>query len=280
MEILVTPWAEHLDLDAEPFTKHPEDSDYLFPDGEVYVQLENVAELEQVAVVHSGWKPNGGMMFLYGALDLLKQYDVELTVLFTYFPYARQDDAFYPGNLNHARSILQKLETYYAVETVIGIDAHFVHRDWVSQFSYEALHAFDLIQAAVDMKDYVVVGPDLGAVERFGVLRNTNGVEGFEKERTGADTVEIAGDLDVAGRNVLVFDDIIATGGTMIAAYEALKEQGADHVAAAAVHGVLRSGIDRVTNTFDEFYLTNTVPNTDANVDIEPLIQDTLERIV
>lgn len=289
MTTFLTPWTEHLDIDGNTFTPHPENGIILFPDNEVYVQLEEVEQLEQATIIHSGWEPNAGTMFLYGALDLLRQHDIPTTVVFTYFPYSRQDDSFHPGTVNYARSILDKLDAYYNVDTILGVDTHFSHRDWTDQYPYSTLNTFPLIQQAVDMEDYVVVGPDAGAVERFSISGNADratadsdasfNISGFEKERNSTYDVNLSGEVDVAGRNVLVFDDILATGGTMVSAYERLKEQGAETVAAATVHGVMESGVNRVQETFDRFYLTNTIPNEEENVFIEPVIEEALSDI-
>lgn len=267
MTVLVTPWADHLALDAATFDQHPDNDAFVFPGGEVYVQLADVASMEQATVVHSGWKPNAGLQFLYGALDLLRAHDVETTVLFTYMPYSRQDAAFYERAVNQAQAVLRKLAAYYGVEQVIGIDAHFAHRAWVDDSPFMNVHVFEQVQQAVDMEDYVVIGPDAGAADRFGIT-------GLAKERQNAYDVAVSGDVDVAGRNVLLFDDIIATGETMVSAYNSLKEQGAATVAAAAVHGVMADGVDRVNRTFDDLFLTNTIPRDAANVRIEPVIRE------
>jgi len=107
-------------------------------------------------------------------------------------------------------------------------------------------------------------------VERFDVT-------GYQKQRSSAGTVELSGELDVAGRDVVVLDDMIATGGTMVAAHDRLKDAGAEHVAAAAVHGVLDAGIERVRQTYDALYLTDSIPNEAADVSVGPVIDDALE---
>ncbi|WP_306060885.1 ribose-phosphate diphosphokinase [Natronococcus wangiae] len=272
MEIIVTPTAEHLELDARQLDPHPRNESRQFPDGEVYVQLESVDEIETALVVHSGQPhPNRGLAYLYGLLDLLTERDVLITLCFTYAPYGMQDKQFYSGAVNYARAILKHV-SQYPVRQVYAVDPHFSHRDWVTEYPLTPLQAFSLVQKQVDddLDDYVIVGPDLGAVDRFGI-------PSFEKTRKGAYDVELEGELDVEGRNVLVFDDLIETGGTMVAAYERLKDQGAETVVAAAVHGVLDEGIQRIKDTYDGLYLTNTVATDAATVSIEPLVRTILE---
>jgi ribose-phosphate pyrophosphokinase len=266
MHLITTKTAEHLDFDGRTLTPHPEDGTLTFPDGEVYIQLDDIDELDHAMVVHAG-RPavNTSMMQLYGTLELLQEHDVYTDVFFTYMPYSMQDEAFYDGSLNYARALLRKLAVYYDVKKIYAIDAHFSHRDWADEFPFENVHAFPLIANQVAMEDYVVVGPDLGAVQRFGI-------EGYTKQRHGSRDVEMTGDLDVEGENVLVFDDIVETGNTLQEAYGRLDEQGAERIEAAVVHGVMQEGIERARQTFDSFYLTNSIKRDQANVNVSPLI--------
>ena len=272
MDTIVTPTAEHLELDAVQLDPHPQNDSRLFPDGEVYVQVETVDDIESALVIHSGQPcPNTGLAYLYGVLDLLAERDVPITLCFTYVPYGMQDKSFYPGTVNYARALLNHV-TQYPVRRVYAVDPHFSHRDWVGEYPVTHLQAFPLVRERVDedLDDYAVVGPDLGAVDRFGI-------PGFEKTRRGAYDVELEGELDVEGRNVLVFDDLVETGGTMVAAYDRLRDHGAETVVAAAVHGVLDEGIRRVRDAYDGLYLTNTVATDAANVSIEPLVRTAIE---
>lgn len=273
MDLIVTPTAEHLDLDAVRFDPHPRNDERDFPDGEVYVQLETVDAIDEAFVVHAGQpRPNEGLAYLYGVLSLLSDHDVPVTLCFTYTPYSMQDRSFYPGTLNYARTLLETVTECFGVQHVYAVDPHFGHRDWVGTLPLTPVHSFPAIQERVkaDVDDFVVVGPDLGAVERFGI-------PSFEKTRTSAYDVALAGELDVAGSNVLVFDDLIETGGTMVAAYARLMNQGADRVVAAAVHAVLGDGIRRVRDTYDALYLTNSIANDAATVPVEPLVLDAFE---
>lgn len=269
MDFVVTPTAEHLDIDAHRLGEHPQDETRTFPDGEVYVQLEALDSIDRATVIHSGQPhPNRGLAYLYGVLDLLRTNGCTTTLVFTYVPYCRQDSEFYAGTLNYARSLLRTVTDCYGVDRIYAVDPHFSHREWIRDFPVERLEAYPLIHERIEMEDYVVVGPDLGAVERFDV-------PGFEKTRKGAHDVELAGEFDVGGQNVLVFDDLIATGRTMVSAFERLKDQGAATVQAAAIHGVLEDGVERVRETYDVLYLTNTIASGAADIGVEPLIENT-----
>ena len=80
-------------------------------------------------------------------------------------------------------------------------------------------------------------------------------------------------DVDVEGRNVLIVDDIISTGGTMIKAANLLREMGAKKVFVAATHGVFAEGaIERVSKAVDELAVTNTIPTPVSRISIVPEI--------
>jgi len=262
MDLLVTPPAEHLSLDAARLHEHP-DGGRRFPDGEVYVRLPALDEA--VVVVHAGQPaPNEGLAYLYGTLAALCEREHTVRLAFSYTPYCRQDLAFEEGTLNYARAMVRDLEDY--VERTYAVDPHFAHREWVEGHAVERIRALPAIRDAVEMDEYTVVGPDLGAVERFGL-------RGFRKERH-AGGVRLSGELDVDGENVLVFDDMIATGTTMVSARDRLVEQGAATVQAAAVHGVLAEGVERVRAAFDRLYLTNSIAERGGEVRVEPLIRE------
>lgn len=271
MTRILTPWAAHLEMEGRTFDPHPDEGTYVFPDGEVYVRLEDLEDLEEATVVHSGWQPNAGLTFLYGALELLREHGVDADVAFSYMPYARQDTEHHGNDLNHARAIIRQLVEYHGVGKVTALDAHCSGRDWLEEYPYEDVSAVDALMGAIDLDDPLVVGPDLGASERFDI-------EGYQKQRRSARDVDVTGELDVAGQDVVVLDDMIATGGTLCAAHDRLKEQGAEQVVAAAVHGVLEEGVDRVRETYDALYLADTIPNEAADVTAGPVLASALDQ--
>ncbi|MFB6159752.1 MAG: hypothetical protein ABEJ61_01085 [Haloferacaceae archaeon] len=70
MGVVVTPTGEHPDRDARGLTVHPRNDVRTFPDGEVYVQIEGIDEVEEALAVHAGQpRPNRGPAYLLGALD-------------------------------------------------------------------------------------------------------------------------------------------------------------------------------------------------------------------
>jgi len=185
-----------------------------------------------------------------------------VTTVIPYLGYARQDKAFKPGQPISVRAAAKAIST--GTDRVLLVEPH---EPAVADFftvSTETVGAADrLAGALVGLDDPLFVAPDEGAIELATTTRDAYGegeVDYFEKERdyeTGE--VELTpSDAPVEGRDVVVVDDIIATGGTMSGAIEVLVDRGADRVFAVCVHPVLAeaaltrlsaAGVERVVGT-------------------------------
>ncbi|MFB6074333.1 MAG: ribose-phosphate diphosphokinase [Haloarculaceae archaeon] len=167
----------------------------------------------------------------------------EVVTVLPYMGYARQDEAFRPGEPVSARAVARALSP--GTDRVLTVNPH---EDAVCDF-------FDVPAAAVDaagcladplptLADPLFLSPDAGAVDIAETIRSAYGdgeTDYFEKDRdydTGEVRIEPS-DAAVAGRDVVVVDDIVATGSTMSEAVSVLHERGAERVFAACVHPVL-----------------------------------------
>ena len=182
---------------------------------------------------------------------------------------------------------------YTGVTDILSVDIH-LHRlglDELSSFSNIKLHevsAADLLtqDAGKRLKKPLVVGPD-GESERWAAraaeLLGTD-YDVMEKTRLSGREIQIKPKrLNASGRDVLLIDDIVSTGGTMMEVIKSLKAQGAQHITAACTHAVL-SDIDTLTGLFragmDEFLSTNTINNEFGIVDVSGIIAEKLKEIL
>jgi len=282
-DIVVTSSAEHLAkilsknsaFSIHYLGKNKDDKKY-FPDGEVYVNLEDFSG-ERVVVLHSGAPSvNDGLVELEFLLGLLKERKTKSVELFlTYFPYGKQDMAFKAGEINAAETLISKWIEFYNVKKIYIIDAHFAGRDWVNKYPIENISGVEILQKIVLTKypDVIFIAPDAGSVRR-------NSLSGFAKKRKNSHEVETSCDDDfkrkVEGKKIGIVDDMIETGGTMVSVCKKCKELGATKIIAVVTHGVLQSGVDRIKNSYDELYLTNSIENDASNVDVSGLIADSL----
>ncbi|MDD5039729.1 MAG: ribose-phosphate pyrophosphokinase-like domain-containing protein [Patescibacteria group bacterium] len=254
------------------------DGTYYFPDGERYTRLSKVSEIKDRAVIlHAGQPhPNKGLAELEMLVSILHNAEIDnIEIFFTYFPYGMQDKVFEHGETNVAENFLKKLTSYYKVRQIYAIDAHFHGRLWATNYPFHNITALPLLkQAALKLyPDMVFSTPDAGSHRR-------TGISGTKKKRIHSYHTEIHSDEQfgqmVQGKMVGVIDDLLETGGTLDRFYDTAIKCGARDVVALITHGVLESGIDRITHKYKHLFLANTIEQERANVDVSPLIIKTL----
>ncbi len=205
-----------------------------FPDGELYVRIEDVGD---EAVVVQSINSNDDLVALMLIFDALE--NAEITAVIPYMGYARQDRKFKEGEAISVRAVARMIEGY--ADKVVTVNIH--SREAASYFrKLVEVDAMPLIGEHYAGRDVVMLSPDLGSYERVRVCAERAGCEFdyLEKRRIDAETVEIKPkSLDVEGKDVVIVDDIISTGGTMVEATKILLREGAKSVECACVHAVL-----------------------------------------
>ena len=247
-----------------------------FPDGEKYVRVLGWAE--ELTVVSSTFAPQDEKiieLLLIG--DALREAGVErLRAVVPYFAYSRQDRVTKEGEPVSVRAIMRILGIYY--DELYVVDIH--NPKTLSYFPGKTVN----ISPAQAIAEYfaeklgegLVLAPDRGALGRAEAVAETLGLDysHFEKRRISPTEVQMRPvDVDVEGKNILIVDDIISTGGTMIRAAEILRRLGASKVFVGVTHGVFAEGaIKRVSRTVDELAVTNTIPTPVSKISIVPEI--------
>ncbi len=291
--VIVTQSAQHLfpadkrsipgiAKDAQPAIIFPtanKEGLYRFPDDEAYLRIPGLRQVEQATVVHSGYPdPNGGLIELFMTLSILRQYAPKLRhthVIFTSMPYARQDKAWYDGELNMAKTLIDMIDLKFGVSVISTIDAHFAHESWAREYSElinvsAVEHLLD--KATADHADIVFVTPDAGAQRRI----NIKLAAGAKKKRSNSFDVSVMLDEKFAavikGKTVGVVDDLVSTGTTLVRFAEQARKLGAKKVVALLTHGVGEKGISLIQREFDGLYLTNSINRAEANVNVRSLI--------
>ncbi|MCH1540554.1 MAG: ribose-phosphate diphosphokinase [Candidatus Poseidonia sp.] len=182
-----------------------------------------------------------------------------------YFGYSRQDKRFKPGEAISARAIGQLLSSRCDGLIVLDIHAPQVLEGLSVPIAFTSAMPELANHLQTTVEPDFILSPDKGAIDRASEVAQTIGCEFsyLEKTRIDAHTiVHKAKNLDVAGKRVAIVDDMIATGGTICRAAEALRNQGATQVHAACSHGLFTGGaIARLLRYVDGVHATGSLAN-------------------
>jgi ribose-phosphate pyrophosphokinase len=258
-----------------------------FPDGESYLRFDGSMKNEDVAIVQTTGPPqNENMIQLFLMADSAKDMGAEtITAVVPYFAYVRQDKVFRPGEVFSAKTVAKLLQTC-GVSRIFTVNSHNPSLFKTLSLPLKNLSAIGLLAQHFKKQGLKnVVSLSLGkkgldtAVEACKVLEGDCSYISTHRDTvTGNVTLEKK-PLPVKAKNVVIFDDIISSGGTMMKAVAWVKEQGARKVFAACVHPlligdakerILDSGADGVIGT-------DTVSSSVSVVSVAPLIVQALK---
>ncbi|MFC3959649.1 ribose-phosphate diphosphokinase [Halovivax cerinus] len=258
-----------------------------FPDGELLASVPEFAAdgavPDRVVVVASTVSSDAHVELLQLQDAARKAGADEVVTVVPYMGYARQDDAFEPGQPISARAVARAIST--GADRVVTANPH---EAAVCDFFDPPATTVDAAPALADplpddLADPVFLSPDAGAVEIATTVRDAYGAgttDYFEKTRRSGTEVDIApSDVRVADRDVVVVDDIVATGGTMSEAIGVLDDRGAARLFVGCVHPLLagaaytrlaRAGVETI-------YGTDTIEGPASAVSAAPWLAEALE---
>jgi ribose-phosphate pyrophosphokinase len=260
-----------------------------FPDGELSVTVGPAAATTILYVPLD--RPNDKLLAILFAAEALRRAGARRLVLVApYLCYMRQDAAFHAGEAISQKAIGRLLAG--AMDRVITVDAH-LHRTKNIEAVFPGIEATDL-SAMPAIADYlcavgfdpatVVAGPDAESEPWVGDLARRLGLAHAvaRKTRRGDRSVEIAfADAALfAGRSVLLVDDIVSSGGTLMTCAQALAAAGAGSVDAIITHALfppaltsefLRAGIRSIRSTNSVLHPTNAIA-------LDAILADALQR--
>ena len=233
-----------------------------FPDGECYTRIDEESLDDDVVIVQNTY-PNDNLIEMFLLQDAVHRMGAKkVTLVIPYFGYARQDRVFKPGEPESAKVMCKHLNM--GCDRVITID---IHKEAV-------LDHFDCPH--VDLKAASAAGRAKDVGERMGVP-----YDHLEKTRLSGVDVRIApAKMDCTGKRILIVDDMISTGGTIIAAAQALKDAGAVSVSVACTHGVfVNNALERLTGSFlDNVLCCNTLDNEVSHISVAGIIADAIRK--
>ncbi|MBV9786124.1 MAG: ribose-phosphate pyrophosphokinase [Acidisphaera sp.] len=268
-----------------------------FADMEVFVEIHENVRGEDVFVVQSTSYPaNDNLMELLITLDALRRGSARrVTAVIPYFGYARQDRKSGPRTPISAK-LVANLITEAGANRVLTMDLHPGQIQGFFDIPVDNLYAEPLfardIQERFRGRDIMIVSPDVGGVLRArGIATRLNcdlAIIDKRRERAGvSEVMNVIG--DVAGRDCILVDDIVDSGGTLCNAAAALVEEGANSASVYTTHGVLSGGaVARIASSpIAMMTITDSILATEAvrlaqnvrQLTIAPLLAEAMRRI-
>ena len=258
-----------------------------FPDGESYIRLEGEVQNDQVVIVQTTSPPQDSKIIQLAFIaDAAKRNGaIKVTAIVPYLGYARQDKMFLQGEGISIATVARMLNAA-GVDALVTINIHAENALKKFSFPTKNLSAIPLIAQHFTQKGCkkaFALAPDKGAMyiaeQAQAFLGGEAGHLDKQRDKHTGQTIQTAKHLKVKGQTVIIFDDIISTGGTIVGAAKILQEQGATRIFAACVHPLLIGDAEkRILNAgVEEIVGTDSVPSHFSKVSLAPLIAKALK---
>jgi ribose-phosphate pyrophosphokinase len=253
----------------------------IFPDGESKITLKGNPS-GKILVVQSIYPPvDSNLLRCLAIISKAKTFSSQVYVIVPYMGYARQDRQFLPGEIITMELVAKMFKAAGATK-VITVDIHSITA--LEHFSIPAKNISAVEELAkhfkkMSLQDPLVVSPDKGGVQRARNFAKFLGVDytALEKQRdrkTGNVTIKSKGLDGVKGRDIILVDDMISTGGSIVKAAEFLKKQKSGKVYACCTHALLIGDAEKniIKAGVTKIISANTIPGKTSAVDVSPII--------
>ncbi|MGQ9596247.1 MAG: ribose-phosphate diphosphokinase [Thermoproteota archaeon] len=258
-----------------------------FPDGEVYVRLSNDINGVDALIIQSLSPPQDRNLMIL--LQLISSFKVngggKASIVIPYMAYARQDKIFLPGELVSAHLVAKLIETAGADRVAI-VEPHseMAIDGFRNKIAIEVTRSFAEYYLKNEFENAYVVAPDKNALLRArdfaGMIGGDFGwVDKSRDKKTGA-VCSREGKLEPEGRNTILIDDIISTGGTTVEAIKLIKSKGASQISVACVHGLfVGNAYEKIMNAGASSILaSDTVETQYSNISVAEEVVRALEE--
>lgn len=242
-----------------------------FSDGEISVQINENVRGSDVFIIQSTCAPtNDNLMELVVMVDALRRASAgRITAVIPYFGYARQDRRVRSARVPITAKVVADFLSSVGVDRVLTVDLHAEQIQGFFDVPVDNVFGSPVILEHMKTQtfhDPVMVSPDIGGVVRaraMAKLMNDTDLAIIDKRRPKANESQVMHIIgDVAGRDCIMVDDMIDTGGTLAKAAEALKSRGAKRVFAYATHPVFSgNAVENLKNSqIDKVVVTDSIP--------------------
>ncbi|MBU1112988.1 MAG: ribose-phosphate pyrophosphokinase [Candidatus Omnitrophica bacterium] len=266
-----------------------------FSDGEIRVEIGENVRGKDVFVIQPTCPPvNENLMELLIMLDALRRASAQrITAVIPYFGYARQDRKDQPRVPITAKLVANVLDEAGA-DRILTLDLHAGQIQGFFDIPLDHLYATNVFVDSfrrMRFNNMVIASPDVGGIKtaRAYAKRFRAGLAIVDKRRNSPEATEVMHILgEVDGKNVILVDDIIATGSSIVEAARALKKAGAEKIFAAITHGILSAdAVSKINKScIDTLVITDSIPLADSKkskkikvASVSSLFADAIKRI-
>jgi len=257
-----------------------------FPDGENKVALSAKPKKNRIIVVQSTYPPvDSNLLQCLSLVSKAKQFSSNVVAVVPYMGYARQDKEFLRGEIV-SMQVIAKLFKGAGATKIIVVDIHSLiglKHFKISAKNVSAVPELVKFFKKLKLKEPLVVSPDLGGKKRakeFANLLGSNYITLKKKRsrKTGKVKIISTNLKQVIGRDIILVDDMISSGGSIIKATEFLKKQKCKRVFVSCTHALLvgdaekrikKAGVSKIVST-------NTIPGITSKVDVSNIIAKTV----
>lgn len=258
----------------------------IFPDGESKITLSENPKRSKIIVVQATHPPvDSNFIQLFALIAKAKEYTKDVVAVVPYMGYARQDREFLNGEIVTMK-VIADLIKFAGATGVVVIDIHSMIA--LKHFKTKIKNISAMPNLAnyfknLDLHNPFVISPDMGGknrAEEFARLMNVGCItlQKHRDRKTGKVEIKSKSISEINGRDLIIVDDMISTGGSIIKATEFLKKQNCKRVFVACTHAILvgdaekkilRSGVSKIVST-------NTISGNTSIVDVSDIISEAI----
>ena len=241
-----------------------------FADGEVFVQINETVRNKDTFIIQPTGRPssNENWMELYCIIDALKRASAKrITAVIPYYGYSRQDRKNEP-RVPITSKLVANLLTKAGADRVLALDLHAAQIQGFFDIPVDHMLSKNVflgkINKDIDLSNAIIVSPDIGGVGRSRFIAKALNLDIaiIDKRRDRANECEIMNIVgDVEGKDAIIIDDIIDTGGTLIKGINALKQAGMNKIYVFVTHAVCSGdAYERINaSPIDKLYITDSL---------------------
>ena len=258
----------------------------IFPDGESKITFRRIPKKSIILVVQSTYPPvDTNLLQAISLISQARKIFSQVYAIIPYMGYARQDKQFLSGEIVSMYVVAKMLQSAGAKKLIV-VDIH--SNTALNHFKIPTENVSAIPEQAkyfkkLNLQNPLVISPDLGGSSRakkFASLLKTDFIVLDKRRDRTTGKVQIqSSNVDVHGRDLIVVDDIISTGASIVKATTFLKRKKCKRIFVACTHGLLVGDAERKIKKagVSQIVSTNTIPRITSKVDVSGVIAESIK---